>query len=303
MKQPTVTIGFLPRERFSLSAKALKKIYQHTHIPFNLVVVDCNMPSKYWKQIDNVLKGHSNVKIIRTDTFLQPNQSRNLILANTTDDYVCFIESDCMVSDNWLSRMIAACEEYPASVAIPLLLEGPTWRQKVHHDRRLGKIRAWKEHGKIAYEFIKDPSIKKRNRAKKCQRVWTLEPHIMLFQRKVFDKIGLFDEKLSAREPVDLSLALYKAKIPIVFEPRARVNFYNPPPVHKEEIPFYRFIWDIKRGIKSNMYLKKKWNLYRMPYSVRFIKGQHYRTSFLRWQLYCFRKMLSKIKTFSLSNG
>ena len=61
---PTVTIGFFPREQFSLAAESLQRIFDYTHIPFNLIVINCNTPEVYWKQIEQVLAGRSNVKVI-----------------------------------------------------------------------------------------------------------------------------------------------------------------------------------------------------------------------------------------------
>src|SRR3989344_4946683 len=114
MGTPTVTIGFTARERFNLAAKSLKAIFKHTHIPFNLVIIDCNIPKKYLDQMKTVLNGKPNVKIIHTDNYLLPNQQRNLVLANTQDKYVAFIENDCIVSDNWLTGLISACEKHSA---------------------------------------------------------------------------------------------------------------------------------------------------------------------------------------------
>lgn len=266
-----------------MAAQSLEAIYKYTHIPFNLILIDCNTPSKYLSQIKKVIENKPNVTIIHSDTYLQPNQSRNLVLANTKDEYVAFIENDCFVSDGWLSKLIAACEEYPAMVAMPLLFDGASWRRKVHHDRNIVNIRSWKEGGKTYYEFIPNLGISKRYKEKNRERVWSIETHFMFFRRKVFDVIGPFDECLNTREPVDISLALYRANIPIVFEPTARVNFYNPPPVYKDELPFYNFVWDLKRGATSNEYLAKKWNIVNMHASLDFMEDQHYRTGLLKW--------------------
>ncbi len=63
----SVTIGVVPRERFSLAAESLQRIFDCTDLPFNLIVVDCNIPARYRQQMDEVLNGRSNVKVIRTN--------------------------------------------------------------------------------------------------------------------------------------------------------------------------------------------------------------------------------------------
>ncbi|MGH7801487.1 MAG: hypothetical protein ACREOW_12835 [Thermodesulfobacteriota bacterium] len=69
----TITIGFVARERFSVASECLQRIFDCTHIPFNLIVVDCNIPQVYWQQMEKVLRGRSNVRVIYTDRYLLPN--------------------------------------------------------------------------------------------------------------------------------------------------------------------------------------------------------------------------------------
>ena len=293
MKQVSVTIGFLPREKFHLAAKSLKSIYKHTHIPFNLIVIDCNTPTNYLNEMKKILEGKPNVKIIHTDNFLEPNQARNLILTNTKDDYIAFIENDCIVSDNWLSKLIVACEEFPAMVAIPLLLEGQSWRKKVHHDTKLAKIKTGESGGRIFYKFEENLDLLNRYKETERHKVWSIEMHVMLFQRRVFDIIGPFDETVLADTAyVDVSLALFKAGIPVVCEPCAQVNFYHPPPVYNDELPFYSFTWDMKKNAGSNHYLAKKWNIVNMHDTTSFVEDQNYRP---QWHTWVMRKGPAKI--------
>ena len=116
-----ITIGFVPRERFSLAAEALQRIFDHTEQPFDMIVVDCNIPPVYRQEMDQVLEGRDNVRIIQRDRYLLPNQSKNLVVAEAKGEWLCMIENDVLVQDGWLSTLIAACEEHPADVAVPLI--------------------------------------------------------------------------------------------------------------------------------------------------------------------------------------
>lgn len=290
MNTPTVTIGFTARERFNLAAKSLKAIYKHTHIPFNLIVVDCNIPTKYLKQMREVLKDKSNVKIIHTDNYLRGNQSKNLVLDNTTDDYVALIENDCFVSDGWLEKLMDACERTGSTVAIPLLLEDASWLNpnKVHHDTKLAEIKMHNIDGNTAYEFVENLSIMNRYKENEAHRVASMEMHVMLIKREVFSKIGKFDELVLADSTyayVDLSLSLLSKSISIICEPNARVSFMNPPPVYKDELPFYNFIWNLNKVSPTREYLAKKWNILNIHDSLDFVSDQQYRTSYFRWIL------------------
>ncbi len=84
----TVTIGFSRREQFSLAAECLQRIFDYTYIPFNLIVVDGNTPKVYWQQMEQVLEGRSNVKILRADRYLMPNQAKNLVIQADFSRYV-----------------------------------------------------------------------------------------------------------------------------------------------------------------------------------------------------------------------
>jgi hypothetical protein len=271
----TVTIGFVPRERFSLAAEALQRIFEYTRIPFNLIVVDCNIPRVYWHEMERVLSGRKNVKVLRTNHYLLPNQSHNLVIRETKDDFVCLIENDVLVNEHWLSYLIAACEEHPADVAVPLILEGRKISSRVHFAEALGSIRQIQHSDGVKLEIVPrgTPTEQDRNASRRTAEF--IENHCMLFKREVFDRIGPFDEAVNTREPIDLSMALYHAKVPVVFEPKCRVGFLPPPPVDPDESDFYFFRWDLKKAIWNNDRIKEKWNLVNLPSSIPFVKERN----------------------------
>jgi hypothetical protein len=94
----------------------------------------------------------------------------------------------------------------------------------------------------------------------------------VLFRSDVFDRIGPFDETMSTRSEVDVSLALDDAGITMVFEPMARVVYAPPPPVYPEERDYYLFKWDVERAVQNHEHLVEKWNLEHLPHSVDFVK-------------------------------
>ena len=117
-----VTVGFVPRDRFCESAGCLRQLFECTQIPFELILVDCKTPEVYWEQIESVVQGQQHVRVIRTDQYLSLNQSRNLVMRENSSDFLCIIENDVWVHEGWLEALLAACDEYPADVAAPLIL-------------------------------------------------------------------------------------------------------------------------------------------------------------------------------------
>jgi hypothetical protein len=269
---PAVTIGFVPRDRFCKAAEALQRIFDCTSIPFRLIIVDCNIPDVFRREMDRVLERRRNVRTIRTEGSLLTNQMHNLIIRESNDDFLCLIENDILVEEGWLPRLIAACEEHPADVAVPLIIERQGRFQGVHFDDRLGGILPLRTKNGIRYEIVPEGASGKLDVASSRRTVEMIESHCVLFRRQVFTHIGLFDETLSARAEVDLSLALYQAEIQIVFEPKARVVYSLPPPIYPEERDYYLSKWDVERAIQNHDYLRNKWKLVHLPSSVDFVK-------------------------------
>ncbi|MDP8928308.1 MAG: glycosyltransferase [Actinomycetota bacterium] len=269
---PSVTIGFVPRDRFCKAAEALERLFDCTSIQFRLIAVDCNIPDVFRREMDRVLEHRRNVRTIRTERYLLTNQMHNLIIRESDDEFVCLVENDILVEGEWLPRLIAACEEHPADVAVPLIIERQSGFEKIHFDDRLGHVQPVPAEGRTRYEIVSRSGGKELKAISGRRTVDMIESHCVLFRREVFDRIGPFDETMSARAEVDLSLALHHAKIPIVFEPRSRVVYSPPPPIYPEERDYYLFKWNIERAAENHRHLEEKWRLVHLPSSVDFVK-------------------------------
>jgi GT2 family glycosyltransferase len=267
MTTPRITIGFLPRERFVLAAESLASLYEHTRIPFELVVVDPATPQRYLDRMQAVLDLHDNWRIIRRDRLLLPAESKNLVLAESDGDYVCLLENDNIFSDGWLEALVDACESFPADVAAPLIREGRGTQE--HFDRHLGSVVPSRAHPG-SWEIA--PLDRPREAAQVTERVEFVEQHCVLFRRSVFDRIGPYDEALNTRDEVDLSLALRAAGATVVLEPRAVVNYVPPGSAPEpDELPFYRLRWDLERAVASRERIRQKWSLVDTPGDLEFV--------------------------------
>lgn len=277
-----VTIGFVPRERFSAAVRSLQSILENTRVPFHLIWVDCNTPLRYRQQIVSLLGGHANVEVIQTDTFKLANQAKNIVVQRNTSDYLALVENDVVVSDGWLTGLVEALENHPAGVATPLIIENG----EVHYDRRIASLRAVQTPGGEKIEFIKRPGSWEEQRTAERQTTLTTEVHALLFKKEVLATIGPFDEQLTTRRAVDLTMRLYKNNIPIVFEPRSKVEFCSPPPVYRDEQAFFLMTWDEKSARWSNRRVEERWNIVDLPRSIRFARERRrWYTSHLRYRL------------------
>jgi GT2 family glycosyltransferase len=262
---PAITIGFSPRERFVTAAESLASLYDHTPLPFELLVVDPATPPRYLAKMHAVLEEHDNWRMLSSDRHLLPAAAKNLVLAEARGDYLCLVENDNLFTDGWLEALIAACEEFPADVASPVIREGRGATE--HFDRHLGSL--VRRDG--AWEIL--PLDGPRNAVRERTRVDFVEQHCLLFRRSVFERIGPYDEELNTRDEIDLSLALHHAGATVVLEPRAVVN-YIPPGERPEEdeLEFYGMRWDLDRAVKSRERIRRRWDLVETPGDLGFVR-------------------------------
>lgn len=266
MTTPSVTIGWFPRERFSIAAESLQTLLKHSpECP--LIIIDAATPSRYMDDIRKVLGNHP-VEIISTDRPILPATSKNLILDRVETEYVALVENDVLYTPGWLESLLEACEREPADVAAPLIYDGREY--KSHFDKHLGEVLpSTSEPGKR--EVV--PLSKQRNSATHRERVQFVEQHCLLFRTDTFERIGRYDEELNTRDEVDLSMALYDAGCTVVLEPASRIHYvpptWRPDP---EEIPFYANRWDIKRAISSREIIRDRWNLVETPGDLGFVR-------------------------------
>lgn len=266
---PTITIGYLPRERFAVAAESIRSLYEHTSLDFELVVMDPATPARYLDEMHEALAPHDNWRVVHVDRPLLPAASKNLLLAEMGEvDYVCFVENDVLFTDGWLDALLAACESFPADVAAPLIREGRG--RDGHFDRHLGSLERSTTH-EGRWEVV--PLRRPRDAAERTEPVQFVEQHCLLFRRAVFDRIGPFDDQLNTRDEVDLSLALHHAGARVVLAPAAVVSYVTPtgPPNH-DEMPFFGMRWDLERAAASRDRIRDRWSLVETPGDLEFVR-------------------------------
>ncbi|MBD1847732.1 glycosyltransferase [Cyanobacteria bacterium FACHB-63] len=276
---PAVTIGFFPREQFSLAAESLQRIFDYTRIPFNLIVIDCNTPKVYWQQIEPLLEGRSSVRVIHTDQYLMPNQSKTLVIqeADPNVDFFCFIENDVLVEEGWLSSLLQACEEHPADVAIPRIIEGRLGATQVHWDSHLGSIREVQTEDGIKLEFMSSTGDLQLDQGSHRRAInLSGEAHCQLFRRSVFDRVMPFDSNVVFFDWIDSSLALHAANASIVFEPESVVHFWHPYPPSQEDLAFFFQRWDLQQAARELDQIQKKWNLISLYADLSFAEERNH---------------------------
>lgn len=274
---PSITIGFTPRESFALAATALQRLYEKTALPFHLIVVDANTPEVYRQPMLRVLADKPDVEVLRSDEYLLPGESKNRVIRRARGDLLCLIEFDVLVHDGWLEKLVAAIEEHPADVAVPLLLEGQVGSRHVHFDTLMGRVVEHRGPDGVQLEILPDKRDKQADRGAGRRTVEFFEQHCVLYRRSVFDRIAGYEAEMNTRSEIDLALQVRAAGLRAVFEPACEVNFVPPYPPERAELDYFRMRWDVDRARRSRELLQRKWNLESVPGSIYFVEDR------MRW--------------------
>jgi GT2 family glycosyltransferase len=272
-----VAVGFVPRERFSSAPESLGSIIEHTDPSIEILVVDCNIPPTIWRQIEAQISRRENVRVLRADEHLLPNEARNLVAREVSTEYLCLIENDNLVAEGWLETLCAACDETSADVAAPLLMEGRPGTSKVHFDDNLGSV--LEDTASDGKTISISPRTSTREMAMRGrQLVDCLETHCLLFRTQVFERLGSFDERMNTSEEVDLSLALKHVNAPIVFEPACKIHYVLPTyPLPDVDRSYFMKKWDLEQARESHRLIKEKWKLSQLPQIIGFVEERFYR--------------------------
>ncbi|MGJ3245681.1 MAG: glycosyltransferase family 2 protein [Elainellaceae cyanobacterium] len=260
---PNVTLVVVPRERFSFTRQSLESIYEHTTIPFKLVYVDGNSPRdvKHYLEDQSRIKGF---KIVRRDSYLTPNQARNLGLAQVETPYLVFADNDIIVSPGWLKSLLQCAQETDADVVGPLMCQ----YEPVHHEVHFagGDTHIWVD--KLGRRRLRERMLKQGKTVPdvqaQLQRTQTelAEFHCVLVRRSIFDQLNQLDDAiLCTKEHLDFCMSVREAGGTVYFEPDAVVTYVPGPPLKWSDMHFYMLRWSDEWTLKSLQRLREKWNL------------------------------------------
>jgi GT2 family glycosyltransferase len=109
------------REHFT--NKTLKYLYERTHTPYRLWLIDYGLNQSVWKKWKNKPKFVDKFQLIKSSENLGIHAAWNITLALATEKYFVTSDNDIYVPDlkpDWLSQMIQFMEERPDYGAISM---------------------------------------------------------------------------------------------------------------------------------------------------------------------------------------
>ncbi len=193
VKHPKVSVIILIKDALKYVDICLKSVNKYTN-NYELILIDndSKKPTKdYLKKLD-----WFDYKLITNKTNKGFAYGCNQGVKVATTDYFCFLNSDTMVSENWLGKMMKALALY-SDVGIV----GPStcFSAGAQHNQALAKIRFTASQGEINWVAF---SIKER------YEFVNVVGFCWVIRKKVFDKIGYFDHKrygIACHEDIDFT--------------------------------------------------------------------------------------------------
>lgn len=163
-----ISVIVVTHNRFKEIKEAINSLLNQTIKPFEILLIDnSNTPPL---KLNSDFK---NLKIIRTDTLIGLSNARNIGIKSSIGDYIAFIDDDCIPTQDWLEEIQKGIRKGYAILGGPLLpkfdIKPPDWWTTKDFGHQAGVGNAYGQH------------------------IWGGN---MVFNKKVFDKIGFFDSKL-----------------------------------------------------------------------------------------------------------
>jgi len=263
MSEQHVTIVCVPREVFSMTEESLETLYARTSTPFNLVYVDGGSPPDVRQYLEGAARKY-NFTLLRTEQYLTPNQARNRGLNYVTTPYVCFVDNDVLVAENWLEALLQCAQETGAWAVSPLYFEHMPEQHCLHMAG--GKCDIFEDDPNTRYCVEKHlyghKLLADVDEPLKRHETGLFEFHTVFLDMAVFEAIGPLDEGLmSSSEHADLSLLIRARGERIVLEPNSAITYAPPKKLTKDDRAFFELRWSEAWNHASVAHFLEKWNL------------------------------------------
>jgi GT2 family glycosyltransferase len=249
-----------PRERFSLTQRAIDALYADASETFDFICVDGGSPASVRDYLRHEAR-QRGFRLIRTEHYLSPNEARNLALEHVQTPYVVFIDNDLVVAPGWLRRLVGCAEETGADIVGPLTCIGEPVHTRIHIAG--GDARITEESGrrvfreKHLFENRKLAEVRGELRRGPTELI---EFHCMLTRKSVLDRLGPFDEKLTAlAEHTDFCLAVRQQGGIVMFEPSSVVTYVVGPRFTLSDLAYFHYRWRDEWTLASERHFHEKW--------------------------------------------
>jgi GT2 family glycosyltransferase/SAM-dependent methyltransferase len=104
-RERMTSIVLLAWNQLAYTKLCIESIFKHTHVPFELVLVDNGSHDGTPEYFRELRRNNANVKLVLNPKNLGFGKGSNQGLAAANGDYVCFLNNDTLLTDGWLERL------------------------------------------------------------------------------------------------------------------------------------------------------------------------------------------------------
>ncbi|HEX3454707.1 MAG TPA: glycosyltransferase, partial [Gaiellaceae bacterium] len=259
---PVATVVVVSRDRWSLAVPTLEHLLSRTDPRHPMVLVESQAPRHVAAQLGR-FEALGRVRIARRGHQLGGNEARNIGADGATTEWIAFVENDCLMSDEWLERLIEFGESHDAASVFPAYLtDGPTGPivHGVGADLRVDGPDGCRTLREIHYE-LERPWFQVAREIGPVERVQS-EPHALLIRRSMLEQMGGLDAGLwSWFDHVDLGLHHQRLGAPSWLVPDVTCTYLEPPPVSLTDLSSFLVRWSRDWYTRSLDHLCATWAL------------------------------------------
>ena len=190
--------------------ECLKSVWENRSFKYNIIIIDDGSDS----DTEDYLEKYSKItgcRLHRNDHALGYTKSANIGLKMTTDEFVVMLNSDTIVTDSWVEKMIQCFEEHPDTGIVSPLSNAATF-QSIPEPMENGHWQVNRLPDNINIEMM---NLIVASASKRLYPKFPiLNGFCFMIRRKVIDTIGYFDSETFPRgygEEVDFSIRAYSA--------------------------------------------------------------------------------------------
>jgi hypothetical protein len=214
-------------------------------------------PDSVKKRLENRFGG--KVRFIFKESFMTNAALRNIGLRESRTRFAACVDSDVFVRPGWFEPLAACQRETGASLVTPLMLD----RQNLIHTAGNSLYiteAGGKKYGAAELRYANLKYAGPTNIPR--QEIDFAEVHCHFVEVKTALDLGIYDEALREGHDFDSGLTLKKAGKIQMLEPRSVAYLHYPLLQNQiEDIPLYRWKWDLKAILDGFAYFEKKWGI------------------------------------------
>ncbi len=225
-------------ERSRLTRRCIDSLKETTTGPYRIYVVDNGSTGQEAKALLEILDEDRSLRVIRLDSNRGPAHARNRVVEETLGDHHAYamLDNDMAGLPGW-SEAARAAIAGGADVVQPKLLKADL--KTVERGPNVARDLAWVANPRFigVGAARDDPEVSRR-----------MEVAIAgagIYSRRLFETVGVYDERLFVAEDFDLSFRAKAAGLRIEYEPRCELVHDHPfdPEYDELRIDVERILW------------------------------------------------------------